>query len=379
MQSLASARASSVGAPPFRGARDCSYRTPPGYGASINSAKLSKFASKSQRASVNTSPNVKKRDKAYFTRILIAVGIGKILLGCILSTVGVLTLLHASTLGYLAAGLWGGFCLILTGCIILLASRYTDNRLYMVSSMCLLLINLAVLGLVLLFSSIGVSRDYWRQQHSKSGGGGMREGESYGESLLLNGVQCLVALTDLLLSLASVCVCTHQLCPCGEMWRSAVVQYRNSSPQKQWRRFRDSSVSDRISHKNNQIPVIPWNFANLQQPSTVTPSILIPVPIHPGHFVAQPNLQQTPGYIEYSRQHQHHTTATNNAHHNSTRYQPESSDDVRYHQDRSSRTRQRSESESVISSDCSAIYTGRDRDIAEEFIATTMQTAAPNY
>ncbi|XP_037071351.1 uncharacterized protein LOC119089276, partial [Pollicipes pollicipes] len=148
-------------------------------------------------------------------------GSGRLLVGCLLLVFGVLALLQGSSQAYLGGGLWGGICVIVSGALGIISSRRPCAYFYLASFMAMSIVSLAVSGLVVIFSAIGLVRD---DASSRAIYVDSETGEPLAflgdvvirrPAVIFSAVLLGLAVLDILFSLFSVAICSREVCAGG--------------------------------------------------------------------------------------------------------------------------------------------------------------------
>ncbi|XP_043188142.1 uncharacterized protein LOC122363212 [Amphibalanus amphitrite] len=154
----------------------------------------------------------------YPAKVAFSLGMGKLLLGLLLLVFGVLALLQGSSQAYLGGGLWGGVCVIVSGTLGIMSSRRPCTYFYLASFMAMSIVSLAVSGLVVIFSTIGLIRD---DASSRAVFVNTETGEPLAflgdvvirrPAVIFSAVLLGLAVLDILLSLFAIAICSREVC-----------------------------------------------------------------------------------------------------------------------------------------------------------------------
>ncbi|KAK2714531.1 uncharacterized protein LOC136039754 [Artemia franciscana] len=325
----------------------------------------------------------KERGQYFPAKLALALGMAKVLMGLLFIAFGVLAIFEKATYSQLGSGLWGGAMIIVCGFLGLVAGKNHRSMVYIVSFLITSLLELAIVGLVLVFTTTGLIKDYNTPMGffiDKEDNG--KPVEFLGKiplrqrAVIVNAVLVALATLEIFLALASVAICARETCHCSKMNSTLIGSRANlleidTSPEGRAKADRLATwIRQQTFYQNHPnvkaVPQVHTIFGPAMNYPRRTPSTytVAPSSLPPSYFT---------NFVP-PRFHQHHGFRSWQA---SDMQLPPVDYDITSLKGRNQKVKKKRRRSKRIetptqSDTLSQTYTGLDRDIAEEFIQQTM-------
>lgn len=186
---------------------------------SIHKSSATRSTLQANSIVASMEPDLARVGDFFPAKLAITFGMAQFLCGALIIVFSSLSMMMSAGMSNVGAGLWAGTVVIVSGILGIMAGKQSKCAVYLVAFLCLAIISLAVSGLLVVFSTMGLIQDqnhphgfYVDDQGNKIEFLGTVPLKS--PAIAMNTVLVVLGTLSMLLAIGSSIICGREACQC---------------------------------------------------------------------------------------------------------------------------------------------------------------------